>query len=143
MSTVTVRFRGSATHSLSARSPRAQFYLYVLFGIVFAGRKAASLQSSNVKRIYNVTSGMIIVLWTGYPIIFALTEGKGRISVDAEIICYGILDVVSSASFCSYCYSFSLVLTLTQKLACVRCSSPKLSSASTSSPLTPTLKATL
>jgi hypothetical protein len=41
---------------------------------------------------------MIIVLWTGYPIIFALTEGKGRISVDAEVICYGILDVVSPTS---------------------------------------------
>jgi bacteriorhodopsin len=81
------------------------FYLYVLFGIVGAGRKAASLQSSSVKRIYNVTSGMIIVLWTGYPIIFALTEGKGRISVDAEVICYGILDVLAKIVFGFYLLS--------------------------------------
>ncbi|KAJ9098281.1 hypothetical protein QFC21_004610 [Naganishia friedmannii] len=81
------------------------FYLYVLFGIVFAGRKSASLQSSNVRRVYNVTAGMIIVLWTGYPIIFALTEGKGRISVDAEVICYGVLDVIAKIVFGFYLLS--------------------------------------
>lgn len=40
---------------------------------------------------------MTVVLWTGYPIVFALTEGKGRISPDAEVIVYGVLDVVGGA----------------------------------------------
>ncbi|KAJ9110256.1 hypothetical protein QFC19_001659 [Naganishia cerealis] len=78
------------------------FYLYVLFTIVVSGRHAASLQSSGVRRIFNVTAGMIIVLWTGYPIIFALTEGKGRISVDAEVISYGILDFFAKIVFGFY-----------------------------------------
>jgi bacteriorhodopsin len=32
-------------------------------------------------------------LWTAYPIVFALTEGANKVSVDAEIIAYGVLDV--------------------------------------------------
>lgn len=78
------------------------FYLYVLFTLVFSGRSAAKLQSSGVQRVYNVTSLMVIVLWTGYPIIFALTEGTGKISVDAEIIAYGVLDVMAKIVFGFY-----------------------------------------
>lgn len=32
-------------------------------------------------------------LWTAYPIVFALAEGTNKISVDAEIIAYAVLDV--------------------------------------------------
>jgi bacteriorhodopsin len=78
------------------------FYLVVLFTLVVSGRQAASLQSSSVRRIYNVTAGMIIVLWTGYPIVFALTEGSAKISVDAEVIAYGVLDVLAKVVFGFY-----------------------------------------
>lgn len=70
------------------------FYVVVLYYLVVGGRQAAALQSSDVRRVYNVTAGMILVLWTGYPIIFALTEGSNKLSVDAEVIAYGVLDVV-------------------------------------------------
>ena len=72
--------------------------MVVLYGVVVNGRQAASLQASNVKRVFNVTSGMTVLLWIGYPIVFALTEGAAKISVDAEVIAYGVLDVVSSRS---------------------------------------------
>jgi len=78
------------------------FYLYVLFTLIFSGRHASKLQSAGVQRVYNITSLMIIVLWTGYPIIFALTEGKGTLSVDTEIILYGILDVLAKVVFGFY-----------------------------------------
>ncbi|KAH8082750.1 hypothetical protein HD553DRAFT_314133 [Filobasidium floriforme] len=78
------------------------FYLYVLFTLIFSGRNAAKLQSAGVQRVYNVTALMIIVLWTGYPIVFGLTEGKGRLSVDTEIILYGILDVLAKVVFGFY-----------------------------------------
>jgi bacteriorhodopsin len=71
------------------------FFLVTLYYLVVPGRQAASLQSSNVRQIYNVTAAMIVVLWTGYPIVFALTEGSNKLSVDAEVIAYGVLDVVS------------------------------------------------
>lgn len=66
----------------------------MLFGVVVNGRQAAALQSSNVRRVFNVTAGMTVILWIGYPIVFALTEGAAKISVDAEVIAYGVLDVV-------------------------------------------------
>ncbi len=72
------------------------FFLYVLYVLVVSGRSASKLQSSNVQSVFNVTMAMTVVLWTAYPIVFALTEGKGKISADAEVIVYGILDVVSS-----------------------------------------------
>ena len=32
-------------------------------------------------------------LWTAYPIVWALSEGVNKITVDTEIIAYGVLDV--------------------------------------------------
>ena len=42
---------------------------------------------------------MTIALWTAYPIVFGLTEGSNKISVDAEIIAYGVLDVAAKLGF--------------------------------------------
>lgn len=42
---------------------------------------------------------MTIVLWSAYPIVFGLTEGANKISVDAEIIAYGVLDVAAKIGF--------------------------------------------
>jgi bacteriorhodopsin len=42
---------------------------------------------------------MTIALWTAYPIVFGLTEGANKISVDAEIIAYGVLDVAAKLGF--------------------------------------------
>ncbi|GHJ85017.1 hypothetical protein NliqN6_1419 [Naganishia liquefaciens] len=78
------------------------FFLVVLYGVVVNGRQAASLQASNVKRVFNVTSGMTVLLWIGYPIVFALTEGAAKISVDAEVIAYGVLDVFAKIVFGFY-----------------------------------------
>ncbi|KAI5452963.1 hypothetical protein NCC49_006497 [Naganishia albida] len=78
------------------------FYVVVLYYLVVGGRQAAALQSSDVRRVYNVTAGMILVLWTGYPIIFALTEGSNKLSVDAEVIAYGVLDVLAKVVFGMY-----------------------------------------
>jgi bacteriorhodopsin len=71
------------------------FFLYVLYTLVVPGRSAAKLQSSNVQKVFNVTMAITVLIWTGYPIVFGLTAGKGRISPNAEVIVYGILDVVS------------------------------------------------
>jgi bacteriorhodopsin len=38
-------------------------------------------------------------LWTAYPIVFALAEGTNKITVDAEIIAYGVLDVAAKLGF--------------------------------------------
>ena len=32
-------------------------------------------------------------LWTAYPVVFGLTEGANKASVDVEIISYAVLDV--------------------------------------------------
>lgn len=82
---------------------------------------------------------MTVLLWIGYPIVFALTEGAAKISVDAEVIAYGVLDVVSIQA--------SAPVEFPGKPLIRKCSFPLLSLqrsslASTSSSPTPTLTAT-
>lgn len=45
---------------------------------------------------------LTVLLWLGYPIVFALTEGKGIISADSEVIIYGVLDVLAKIGFSFY-----------------------------------------
>jgi bacteriorhodopsin len=41
----------------------------------------------------NVQASADPSLWTAYPIVWALSEGTNKISVNTEIIAYGVLDV--------------------------------------------------
>lgn len=78
------------------------FFLYVLWTLLVSGRSAAKLQSSNIQRVYNGTMLLTVVLWIAYPIVFALTEGKGTINADAEVLIYGVLDILAKVGFSFY-----------------------------------------
>jgi bacteriorhodopsin len=78
------------------------FFIYVLWNLVTAGRAAAKLQSDKVQRVYLIALLIAVLSWTGYPIVLALAEGKGRISVNAEVIAFGVLDFFSVIVFGMY-----------------------------------------
>jgi len=61
--------------------------------------KNSSKQNATVNDKYTKLAGFLIVLWIAYPIVWALCEGQELISVDAEIICYAILDVLAKVVF--------------------------------------------
>ena len=48
----------------------------------------------SICQLYTQLSLYTIVLWIMYPIFFALGEGTGRISSDAEAVVYTILDML-------------------------------------------------
>ena len=54
---------------------------------------AAKERPRKTRGLFTLLSGMTLVLWTAYPIVFALGEGTNKISADAEIISYAVLDV--------------------------------------------------
>lgn len=56
---------------------------------------AASLRPRKTRGLFYLLAGMTLALWTAYPIVFGLTEGANKISVDSEIIAYGVLDVAA------------------------------------------------
>jgi len=74
-------------------------FLVVWITLFMGARKAASLRPRKTKGLFWLLAAMTFILWTAYPVVFALTEGANKISVNAEIICYGVLDVTSKLGF--------------------------------------------
>jgi len=74
-------------------------FLGIWWVLISGGAKAAKQRSKKTRGLYFLLSAMTIVLWTAYPIVFALTEGSNKVGVDAEIIAYGILDVAAKVGF--------------------------------------------
>ena len=43
--------------------------------------------------------GYTIILWTAYPVIWAIADGTRKLSVNSEIIAYAVLDVLAKGVF--------------------------------------------
>jgi len=74
-------------------------FLAIWFILITGGRKAAALRQRKTRGLFWLLSGMTLLLWTAYPIIFALTEGANILSVNVEVIAYGVLDVAAKLGF--------------------------------------------
>jgi bacteriorhodopsin len=66
-------------------------YLYVIFTLVLSSRRAAIARNAKVGRMFSAISLYTIVVWSMYPIVWALGEGTQRISVNAEIIWFAVV----------------------------------------------------
>jgi len=73
--------------------------LAVFYGLFVPARNAAYARSNEVGSLYTSLVAMLLVLWTCYPIVFAMAEGTGRISSNKEVLLYGILDVLAKVVF--------------------------------------------
>ncbi|KIV94408.1 hypothetical protein PV10_02176 [Exophiala mesophila] len=74
-------------------------YLVVVYQLASSGRAAVATKDSKTKAFYASIAGFTLILWTIYPIIWALSEGAHIISVDAEIIAYAVLDILAKPVF--------------------------------------------
>lgn len=75
------------------------FFVGIFWVLVTGGVTAASLRPKKTRGLFFLLAGMTLILWTAYPIVFGLTEGANKISVDAEIISYAVLDVAAKIGF--------------------------------------------
>jgi len=71
----------------------------VFVGLLGPGRKNAMARSDSVAKSYTGLVGFLLVLWTLYPIVFALAEGTGKITPNKEVVLYGILDILAKVVF--------------------------------------------
>ncbi|WRT68735.1 uncharacterized protein IL334_005715 [Kwoniella shivajii] len=72
----------------------------ILWGILFVnGMKAANNRPRSTKGLFTLLAAMTFVLWIAYPVVFGLSEGANKVSVDAEIIAYGVLDVAAKLGY--------------------------------------------
>jgi len=74
-------------------------YLVILYILIVPGRRSAAAQSSAHSSLFNAIGGFTIILWTIYPIVWGVADGARLLSVDAEIICYAVLDVLAKPVF--------------------------------------------
>jgi len=75
------------------------FFLWVLYGLIITGRRTSKLRGDRVSSAYVGLSLYTVLLWTAYPVVWALAEGTNFLSVDQEILAYAILDVAAKAVF--------------------------------------------
>ncbi|KIW17691.1 hypothetical protein PV08_04886 [Exophiala spinifera] len=74
-------------------------YLVVVYQLAFNGRTAVANKDSKTKAFYASIAGFTLILWTIYPIVWALSEGSHVINVNQEIIAYAVLDVLAKPVF--------------------------------------------
>ncbi|EHY52045.1 hypothetical protein HRR83_003394 [Exophiala dermatitidis] len=74
-------------------------YLVIIYQLAFNGRQAVANKDSKTKAFYGSIAGFTLIVWTLYPIIWALSEGAHIISVDAEVIAYAVLDILAKPVF--------------------------------------------
>ncbi|KAL9102518.1 MAG: hypothetical protein Q9163_002353 [Psora crenata] len=74
-------------------------YLVVVYQLAFNGRGVVKGRGQKTATFFSAIAGFTLVLWTAYPIIWGIADGSRNLSVDAEIICYAVLDVLAKAVF--------------------------------------------
>jgi len=91
-------------------------FLVVIWQLAVNGRATAYAKSAKVGNFFTSIGAFTLVLWVAYPvsslicfilylytnhyqIIWAVADGSRIASVDAEIICYAVLDVLAKPIF--------------------------------------------
>lgn len=74
-------------------------YLVVVYQLAVPGRRAVLTKDGTTAKLFAAIGGFTLVLWTLYPIVWAISEGAHNWSVDAEIIAYAVLDVLAKPVF--------------------------------------------
>jgi len=73
------------------------FFLQIVNELSQLMNKGASSQAA--QDVYKSAARLTIVLWTGYPIAWALTEGTNVLGANVTCLLYCILDVISKCVF--------------------------------------------
>jgi bacteriorhodopsin len=74
-------------------------YLFIVYILAVGGRRAVANKSHATARLFAAIGGFTLVLWTLYPIVWGISDGARKWSVDAEIIAYAVLDILAKPVF--------------------------------------------
>lgn len=66
-------------------------FLYIIFTLLTSSRRAAITRNARVGRMFTAISLYTIIVWSMYPIVWALGSGTQRISVNSEIIWFAVV----------------------------------------------------
>ncbi|PGH07910.1 hypothetical protein AJ79_06118 [Helicocarpus griseus UAMH5409] len=74
-------------------------YLTIVYQVGFNGRRRAAARDNRTKTLFSSLSGYALTLLLVYPVIWAASSNARRMSIDAEVIVYAILDVLLQGLF--------------------------------------------
>ncbi|KAK7958551.1 hypothetical protein PG996_010016 [Apiospora saccharicola] len=74
-------------------------YLVIVYQLAINGRTAISNKDTKTKTFFTMIAGYTLLLWTAYPIVWGIGDGARLMNVDAEVVCYAILDVLAKPIF--------------------------------------------
>jgi len=74
-------------------------FLTIVYQIGFNGRHSVAGKDTKTKAFVGSISAFTLLLWTIYPIIWAIADGAHIVDVDAEIVAYAVLDVLAKPVF--------------------------------------------
>jgi len=74
-------------------------YLVVIWHLAINGRVQAKAKGSKVGKFFAAIAGFTVIVWTLYPIVWGISDGSRKMSVDSEIIAYAVLDILAKPVF--------------------------------------------
>lgn len=75
------------------------FLAFIFWDLLVINRSHVYARDARLGGPYTFLSFWTIILWTGYAIVWGFAEGSNTMSVDAEVACYAILDILSKVAF--------------------------------------------
>jgi len=74
-------------------------FLVVVYQVAQNGTRAVATRDQKTKRFFSLLGGFTLILWSIYPIIWAVADGARILNVDSEIIAYAVLDLLAKPVF--------------------------------------------
>jgi len=74
-------------------------FLVIVYKVAIGGRKTVMTKDSKTAKFFSALGLFTLILWTLYPIVWALGDGSRILTVDSEIIAYAVLDVLAKPVF--------------------------------------------
>jgi len=74
-------------------------YLVIVYQLVVPGRRAVLAKDSATAKLFGSIAGFTLILWTLYPVVWGISDGARKWSVNTEIIAYAVLDVLAKPVF--------------------------------------------
>lgn len=74
-------------------------FLAIIWNLAVGARRTAKNRDEQVGKFFTYIAGYTLILWTLYPVVWGVGDGARRLSVDAEVLSYAILDVLAKPVF--------------------------------------------
>ncbi|KAI9810194.1 MAG: hypothetical protein M1827_006640 [Pycnora praestabilis] len=74
-------------------------FLVIIYQLAVYGRQMAISKDQKTGTFFTLIAGYTLIVWTVYPIVWGIAEGSRKMTVDAEIISYAVVDILAKPIF--------------------------------------------